>query len=352
MRTLRATLLGAALLAPHPLAPSARAWDSAGHRTITALAIHAMPGPAPQWLTARATLIADQSVVPDRWRAVRAPALAHASSPDHYIDLEELAPLGLRLDQLPPLRYEFIRAVALARVEHPSRPASPGADPAKIADWPGFLPWAICETHARVAGGMKSVRILERLRDRAQDANDTAALSLREAQLEMARDDVATHMGLLAHFVGDAAQPLHTTIHHHGWAGDNPKGYTTDRGIHSYIDGAIVTHHHVDFDALSGPVADTAIVPPADPLNPWPETLAYIQSSFARVEPLYALKLSGDLEREPGRALISSCMTDAARFLANLYSAAWRAAEPTDDDLRAFLRYDKIDQAQLGPRAP
>jgi hypothetical protein len=41
----------------------------------------------------------------------------------------------------------------------------------------------------------------------------------------------------MGHLIGDASQPLHTTIHHHGWVGDNPHNYTTSRGFHSWIDG-------------------------------------------------------------------------------------------------------------------
>src|SRR5712672_2343549 len=44
-------------------------------------------------------------------------------------------------------------------------------------------------------------------------------------------------MGVMGHYVGDASQPLHTTIHHHGWVGDNPQHYTTSRGFHAWIDG-------------------------------------------------------------------------------------------------------------------
>lgn len=337
--------LAACTLAAFPLAASA--WDAAGHRTITSLALHALGDTAPAWISDRAALIAEESVVPDRWRSVRSPALANLNGPDHYIDLEELAPLGLHLESLPPLRYEFVRAVALARVEHPvSPPPTIGSDPAKDADWPGFLPWAICESHAKVISGLRTVRILERLRDRASDAGDAAAVRLRDIQIDMARADVATHMGILAHYVGDAAQPLHTTIHHHGWIGDNPGGYTTDKGIHAYIDGAIVARHGIDYASLA-PTLHDGPARPADALNPWPETVAYIQRSFDQVIPLYELKKTGRLEQAEGKAFISARFTDAASMLAGLYASALDASEPTDRDLETFLRFDKIEPGQL-----
>ena len=39
-------------------------------------------------------------------------------------------------------------------------------------------------------------------------------------------------MGVMGHYVGDCAQPLHTTKHHNGWVGENPHGYTTWPGLH------------------------------------------------------------------------------------------------------------------------
>ncbi|MCC6677974.1 MAG: hypothetical protein IT436_12590 [Phycisphaerales bacterium] len=324
------------------------AWDAAGHRTITALALHALPADStPVWITQHSALIADESVVPDRWRAIRSPALSNANGPDHYIDLEELPPLGLRLEDLPPLRYEFIRAVALARVDHPlTPPVSPAADPAKLADWPGFLPWSICETHARIISSLKTARIIERLRDDARAAGDTAAANLRDTQLEMARADALTHMGILAHYIGDAAQPLHTTIHHHGWIGDNPGAYSTDKGIHAYIDGTIVSRHGISFATLA-PAFTASPIAIAEPLNPWPETLACIRRSSEQVTPLYELKKTGRLEQDDGKAFITARFTDAASTLAGFYQAAIDASAPSDRDIETFLKYDKIEEDQF-----
>lgn len=332
-------------------AGQASAWDAHGHRTITSLAIDMSATSTPDWVRAggAAARVADEAVVPDRWRGVRSASLSNASNPDHYIDLEELAQLGLELKSAGPLRYEFVRAVALARVNHPvTPPVSAGADPAKVADWPGFLPWAICENHARVINGFKTVRMLEKLRDDARASGRPDEASLRDMQLVMAKEDVLHYMGLLSHFVGDAAQPLHTTIHHHGWIGDNPKGYTTERGIHAYIDGTIVSLHNLDFASLHDGMANVPKTALADPINSWPEVVAYIERSFAQVDRLYELKKSGELEAEPGKTFIADRMRDAAGFLGSLYAAAWAASEPTEDDIKSFLKYDKVDEGQFG----
>ena len=56
-------------------------------------------------------------------------------------------------------------------------------------------------------------------------------------EITNAQANVVYRMGILSHFVGDAAQPLHTTEHFNGWTGENPKGYTTSRRFHSWVDG-------------------------------------------------------------------------------------------------------------------
>ncbi len=40
---------------------------------------------------------------------------------------------------------------------------------------------------------------------------------------QMLETDIAFYMGWLGHYAGDAAMPLHDSIHHDGWVGKNPK---------------------------------------------------------------------------------------------------------------------------------
>jgi hypothetical protein len=41
---------------------------------------------------------------------------------------------------------------------------------------------------------------------------------------QMLANDIAFYMGWVGHYVADAAQPLHNSMHHDGWSGPNPKG--------------------------------------------------------------------------------------------------------------------------------
>jgi hypothetical protein len=44
----------------------------------------------------------------------------------------------------------------------------------------------------------------------------------------------------LSHYIADGAMPLHTSVHHDGWQGGNPRGDTIDPSIHSRFETAFV----------------------------------------------------------------------------------------------------------------
>ncbi|GJQ30540.1 MAG: nuclease [Phycisphaerae bacterium] len=318
------------------------AWDAAGHRMITRLALEGMRAKlgteAPGWLldSTSVKMVADQAVTPDRWRSDKTPQLTHLNNPDHYVDIEQLAEFGLTLRTVPPLRHEFVRVMSLAR-EKPGftgKPINERRDPARVQEYPGFLPHATLENYGKIVSAMRVVRVLERLDDPA-----------RAHQLEMARASVRYSMGIMAHYVGDAAQPLHTTIHHHGWVGENPKGYSTDNGIHSYIDGGVIRAHRITADDVRPKCKfEERETSPTGASAAWEAVLSELERSFAQMEPLYQLHKAGEFERESGKAFIEERLADGAMTLAGLYAAAWRESTPTQKDVDEFLRYDGVPE--------
>lgn len=327
---MRRKVLGVALACA--VTSVASGWSAHGHRTITYLAMDSLPKDAPAWMrdVSIRHRIADQSNEPDRWRGLQSDTLAHENGPDHYIDVEELAGFGLTLETVSPFRYEFLRDMAVALHEHPEMAGEydPASDKDKTKRWPGFLPHAIQEHYNKLRCSFNTLRILEELKDPA-----------RADQLVMARENCIQQMGLLSHFVADAAQPLHATKHHHGWIGDNPKGYTRDKGIHSYIDGTIVDLHGLTVETLRPRLGALAKV---DAKDPWKDVLGYIRRSSEQVEPLYELEKSGDLPKEKGKAYIEARFTDAASMLGALYWAAWESSAPTEREIQAWVRFNNL----------
>jgi hypothetical protein len=314
-------------------------WGARGHRTITLLALDGLPSDISPFFkdpTVRAR-IAEQASEADRWRGTRLSALTHENDPDHYLDIELLEQFGLTLETVPPLRYDYLRAMAVSKHLHPEMvdDYDRASDPDGSKEWPGFVLHAIAEHYAKLRSSFSTLRILESL--------DDPALA---AHLELARANAVYHMGMLSHFVGDTAQPLHTTKHFNGWAGDNPEGYTTSRRFHAYIDSGIVEHHGFDYDSLRPKAAFERRVNPADP---WDDATAYIRRSFEQVEPLYRLDRDGELKAEPGRILIERQLLDAAETLAAMYRAAWEHAEPTEQAIHTFVRFNPLPETPDDP---
>lgn len=76
----------------------ARAFDCEVHRLINQLALASLPTNCPGFLRTpeAAERIAFLSGEPDCWRNVRNLCLAHASGPEHYINIEQLDGSGAR----------------------------------------------------------------------------------------------------------------------------------------------------------------------------------------------------------------------------------------------------------------
>ncbi|CAN5769446.1 hypothetical protein BH11PLA1_BH11PLA1_04430 [soil metagenome] len=351
-----ALLLGAGLwLFP----ASARAWDAAGHRAVTWLALEGLDPSFPAFLRDPSVVhaVGWESAEPDRYRSLKSAILTHANAPDHYIDVDDLDEFGLTLDTINPLRARFIRDMSVARAAHKdgdtpeptggrrdrdTPPYNEKRDPSGQSEFVGFLPYAICEHHARLTSSLKTYRTLLRLNDPA-----------RAPQLDMAKANVMVNMGMLSHFVGDAAQPLHTTRHHNGWVGRNDNNYTTNKGFHAKIDGGVIAKHAISFATLKPTQKYAHTI--ADPLNPWPEVIAHIRRSNDLVEKTYQLERAGEFENETGKAFIVARLNDGADMLAALYNAAWRASEPSETDVKDLVRYDTFKPADLpaaaGPKS-
>ena len=331
---LNALLPAAALLAALP----ARAWDYEGHRAINLAALSAMPSDFPAFLKTDAakSRIAFLSGEPDRWYNSPSPSLRHANAGDHFFDIEELDPLGMKFAALPQFRYTFFRQLARAQAAHPELPPKlpPEKDKDSTGDFPGFLPWSIAENYGRLQSAFSYLRAYE------QHGGTPA-------EIANARENIACIMGLMGHLVGDAAQPLHLTMHHHGWVGDNPGKYSTWRPIHRWIDGGFLAKTGpIDMAAFEQRMKPARRLPLADndPAGRDPafvQILAYMQAQHAKVEQLYILDKQRKFDAagsgaKEGRAFLEDQLAAAAAMLANLWYTAYKTA-PDDKYLIGTL---------------
>lgn len=313
------------------LAHRAGAWDYEGHRAVNELAYAALPAMFPSFAMTPAgrERVLFLSGEPDRWRnqgdgraATDDLVLSHFAGPDHYLDLEELADYELTPEALPVFRYEFAGKLALARAAHPDKFAP--IDPLKNHDHSrelvGFAPWAITECCGKLRSGFSYLKAF-------QEHGGTPE------EIANAQANILYIMGTMGHYVGDCAQPLHTTKHHHGWVGDNPAGYATNSSIHAWIDGGFFRKTGgIKAEPLLAKIRAARIVnDPTKYEDLFRKVTGYLLETHKLVEPLYQLdkekKLSPENEKaSEGRAFLEAQLVRGGQMLGDLWFSAWQQA--------------------------
>lgn len=321
------------------LAPALRAWDYEGHRIVNQLALASLPEDFPKFVHTHgnAERIAFLAGEPDRWRNV--PDLPMKQSggswTDHFCDLEQLTDAGMDFAKVPSFRFDFVVQFAAGRAAHADK--FPAVDPAKNADhtreWPGFAPWAITEYFERLRSAFSYLKVFEELGTPVEIAN--------------AQANAVYVMGVMGHYVGDCAQPLHTTVHHNGWVGENPKGYSKWPGLHSWVDGGFGAKAGITAAQLTPRATPARLIPLVaredgrDPM--FVAVLDYLLAQNKLVEPLYQLEKASKLSHSrdeaivpEGRAFIEGQLLTGGKMLGAIWLTAWKNAVP-DTFLRASL---------------
>ncbi len=316
---------------------------------VNQVALASLPPEYPQFVhaAANAERVAFLAGEPDRWRNVPDLPLKQANALDHYCDMEYITDAGLDWATVPSFRYDFVVQFAAGRKanEKNFQPYDPAKNLDHTREWPGFAPWAITEYYGKLRSEFSYLKVFEELGTPEEIAN--------------AQANVLYVMGVMGHYVGDCAQPLHTTKHHNGWVGENPKGYTTWPGLHSWIDGGIIARTNLRFPQLAARVKPAAPVPLAarsdgrDPM--FVAVVDYLQTQHQQLEPLYQLEKDGKLGQGEGgvvadetKAFIEARLLEGGQMLGAIWLTAYRNAVPD-----TFLRSSLIKrQAAASGRAP
>jgi hypothetical protein len=246
-------LMGTAALAPPELRPP---WGEAGHRMAGELAAELLPPGMPAFFRDARDRLAWLNPEPDRWRDAAERrldrALDQGFSADHFIDLE----------LIPAARQASIFR-APSRLAYADSLRTLGLDAARV----GLSPFAMLELSQRLRSGFRQWR-------RATNTQTRAWIEQR----------IIDDAGILGHYVTDASNPAHTTIHFNGWAGDNPGGYTTDNAFHSRFESAFVQAQITIGDIRAVASAAPRVLPELRTA-----ILAHVRESNRLVERMYQL---------------------------------------------------------------
>ncbi|MGA7109221.1 MAG: S1/P1 nuclease [Terracidiphilus sp.] len=289
--------LVSALILPFVFTPFAHGWGNEGHRLINRVAASTLPSDTPGFLRSAEAVeeIEYLGPEPDRWRSHAEAELNAAQAPEHFIDLEPADALG----PLPRNRLDFEAKVFAA-----------GQRPEKI----GLQPWEAIEVWERLKAALRAYR--------AESAAGQNTRPVEEAAIFYA--------GWLGHYVGDASQPLHTTIQYNGWVGPNPNGYTTAHTIHWQFEGPFVganiqasqvTPYMTPLHAIDGDMFDAYV--------------AYLRHTATYVEKVYQLEKAGGLVgagSPESRDFTAARLAAGASMLRDMVYSAWlESAKPVPD---------------------
>lgn len=310
MKRLAIAALAAAVVAGSAF--QVAAWGSTGHRLVAVAAMRALPAELPAFLKTPGAVaeVGELAREPDRWKGGGQP---HDRERDtaHFVDLTDdgrvMTAAGMSIDALPELKSEYDAALLGAGIE--------------VND-AGYLPYAMMDGWQQLVRDFAYWRVLNVAETREADPAKRAWYRQDRERREalLIRD-----LGVWAHYVGDASQPLHTTIHYNGWDRDtpNPEGFTASRQTHGMFEGAFI-RRSVRLDAVEAAMP----APRAEPFELRPRTAAYLRASLAETTPFYRLeKAGGFAEGDPrGAAFATARIAAGAAELRDLTVEAWRAS--------------------------
>ena len=272
-------------------------WGAHGHEISGRAAARTLPASMPSFFRRASDQLAYLNPEPDRWRD-RAEssidrAMDAAAGPDHFIDLE-LVPAAIRN---AVHRYDFATELIKA-----------GQKPTTV----GLSPYRILELFQRL-------RVQFRLWRQEKDARKRGWIEER----------ILNEAGILGHYVTDAANPHHTTIHYNGWSGPNPQGYTTytrERGFHFRFEEEFVGAQ-VRMEDLLPRISST----PRTITQPREAIWNFVDASNALVEPLYKLDklepFSATTKSREHKEFAVDRLAAGAAFLRDLWWTAWATSE-------------------------
>ncbi|MFN4258315.1 MAG: hypothetical protein ACK4RK_03405 [Gemmataceae bacterium] len=255
----------------------APAWWVKGHESVAEAAAAGLPDAMPAFFRAGGKHLAHFAGDPDRWKNPSAAYLRAAIAPDHYIDLEDYEG-----NDLPADRYKAASLVARLR-----------KSPARA----GMLPYAIMEHYDMLSCAFKDYR----------DDPTNPAIHMK----------CLVYAGILSHYTGDLAMPLHTTKDYDGRKG--PDGKFAQRGIHAKIDAFPEKNDFTPEEICRGLQAKEIA-------NVWEHVNKSILESHSHIDKCYELDAAGAFDKptpESREFIMQRCRV-AAQLTMDLWYSAWQ----------------------------
>lgn len=275
-RTLSILVIASSFI--YTLNAPASAWGGKGHTIINHLAAQALPASVPAFVRTQNAIGEITFLGPELDNLKGSGEAWDAENdPGHYVDLRDDGSIAgaVRLGALPVSRESYDTALRGARTNQYRQ---------------GYLPYAILEGWQQLRKDFAYWRVDDYNATHGANVEQRAFAGLRRATEEAI---TVRDIGVWGHYVGDASQPLHTSIHFNGWGeGPNPAGYSQSRHLHAMFESDFV-NKYVDEAGVSG-VVPALTVPASTTLVAQPQAMAaiarYLADSNAAVPQLYQIE--------------------------------------------------------------
>jgi hypothetical protein len=285
----------------------ALAWGASGHRMIGEIASRSLPLEVPAFLRGveAARQIGEVAREPDRSKGAGNPHDSDAD-PAHHVDVG---------DDLKISRGPLVSAMPATRESYDTALRAAGTNEYRA----GYLPYAIVDGwqqlvvdlaywRADVAGARNARTIPERgwfLKDQYL----REGLTIRD-------------LGTWAHFVGDASQPMHVSVHSDAWGNfPNPQNFSTAKGLHARFEGSFVR------SSITATAISAQLAPYRDcRCTIQQRTSDYLSATQTEVVTLYQIEKSDgfDGEHQSGKDFAAQRLAAAASELRDMIVDAWR----------------------------
>ncbi len=138
--------------------------------------------------------------------------------------------------------------------------------------------------------------------------------------------------GLMAHYVGDACQPLHVSQFHHGHPG------LGEDKVHSVYETTMLNQHAAEMNAAVKQVRDShSVAPPpvsGDGHDAAVAVVELMRRTIARLSPETVIQVYNDTRHRTAAMWdqlgdkTAQCLVDGAQTLAAIWQAAWKQGRP------------------------
>ncbi|MEA2784158.1 MAG: hypothetical protein QOF71_262 [Candidatus Eremiobacteraeota bacterium] len=313
-------VLCCAALAAAPI--PAAAWGAQGHRIVNGAAVRALPDAVPAFL--RSTAAHDEIALlgpeADRVKGAGDP-LDTDDNAGHYLDaMDDYSVAGVvKLSALPKDRKDYDNALRAAK-------------PATDQYGQGYLPYQIADGWQRIVRDLAYWRV-----DVVGEAKAATPEERQFFTLDRTVREAVTlrDIGYWGHFVGDASQPLHVSVHFNGWNQfdfrtkeprthyPNPNNFSDSTTIHARFETALVRAVATE-DLVSARVAPLAAS--TDPILA--QVGAYLTATESHVPDVYRLEAAGGIDgaSPAAKALVIERLAAGAAEMRDLIVAAWTAS--------------------------